>query len=460
MAQPVDARRCREEVTGLREVDPLDTARPRPGHIAGWASAVAWLGAIVTTIICFAAPRLLANQSSDPVLDTAWFQNTLGLVAIGVLVVVAFPIARTQRSLRVAAALPAVHLVGLALAWVGWSELVPRLGDAVTLTPLVDALPIATVLCTVLGGTTLAAMLVARRRRREVVHAMVMISLVSLLLLGAWLPIVAATQTGPRYLDSWHVSLELVATPALIAAILVPPFATAVVYTALSLRRARVIEAGRVYLIAAFFVMWCVALALRGSATEIQMVTYANYLPWLFASALTVVAAIAALAVSTWRVTRTRRARRAGQYTGVVAAPTGEMVAGYAITSWLRGPEPIGSAFELTTANGPLPVPASARVVAPLPIASTMLRLGEVVPALYGGEEVAASGFETHDQGQPFRDSSAPIPSVGGVTVSPMLPSGAGAEQLALAAWRPSIAYLFVLLAVAAPALVTLGNAH
>lgn len=457
MTQPVQQPRCPEKVTGLREVDPLDTSRPRAGEIVGWARAVAWLGAIVTIIICFAAPRLLANQGDDPVLDTAWFRNTLGLGVIGMLVFIAFPIARTQRSLRVAAALPVMHLVGLALAWIGWTALSPKMGGAVGLTPLVEALPLGYVLGTVVAFTTLAAMLVARRRRHEVVHAMVMISLVGLLLLGAWLPIVADSLDGPRYLDSWTVTLDMVATPSIIAAVLAPPFVAAVLYTALALRRARVIVHGRKYLLVGVAVLWFVALSLRGQATELAMVTYANYLPWLFAGAFSVILAITALAVSTWRMTR---ARHSGQYTGIVGAPAGEMVAGYAITSWLRGPEPVSSAFELTTAKGPLPIPASARVLAPLPLASTMLQVGEVVPALYGGEEVAVTGFEKHASGEPFRDSSAPIPGTRGVEVAPTTLGHAGVEQLALAAWRPSIAYLLVLLAVAGPALITLSNAH
>jgi hypothetical protein len=457
MTQPVQQPRCPENVTGLREVDPLDTSRPRAGEIVGWARAIAWTGAIVTTIICFAAPRLLANQGDDPVLDTPWFRNALGLGVIGIMMFVVFPIARTQRSLRVAAALPMVHLLGLGLAWIGWTQLAPQLDGAVNLTPLVEALPLGYVLGTVVAFTVLAAMLVARRHRREVTHAMVMISLVGLLLLGAWLPIVAGSVDGPRYLDSWHVDLELVATPKLIAGILVPPFLAAVLYTALALRRARVIVHGRKYLIIGVAALWFIALSLRGQATEVAMVTYANYLPWLFSGALTVVLAIIALALSTWRTTH---AHRRAQYTGIVAAPAGEMVAGYAITSWLRGPEPVCSAFELTTPNGPLPIPASARVLAPLPIASTTLRVGEIVPALYGGEEVSASGFEKHASGEPFRDSSAPIPSTHGVEVTPTTPGRAGIEQLALAAWRPSIAYLLVLLAVAGPALITLSNAH
>ncbi len=457
MTPPVQQPRSHETVIGLREVDPIDTSRPRAGEIVGWARAIAWMGAIVTTIICFAAPRLLANQGDDPVLDSAWFRNLLGVGVIGALTFVAFPIARTQRSLRVAAALPMMHLVGLGLAWIGWTQLAPQLDGAVNLTPLVEAIPLGYVLGTVVACTTLAAMLVARRRRREVTHAMVMISLVGLLLLGAWLPIVAGSVDGPRYLDSWDVDLELVATPKLIAAILVPPFAAAVLYTALALRRARIVVVGRKLLLGGVAILWFIALAKRGEATEVAMVTYANYLPWLFAGAFTVILAIGALAASTWR--STHAARRA-QYTGIVAAPAGEMVAGYAITSWLRGPEPVCSAFELTTPNGPLPIPASARVLAPLPLASTMLRVGEVVPALYGGEEVSASGFEKHASGGPFRDSSAPIPSTHGVDVSPTTPDRAGIEQLALAAWRPSIAYLLVLLAVAAPALITLSNAH
>ncbi len=457
MTQPDERRRCPEKVTGLREVDPLDTSRPRAGEIVGWARAIAWLGAIVTIAICFAAPRLLANQGDDPMLETAWFRNTLGLGVIGMLIFVAFPIARTQRSLRVAAVLPVVHLLGLGLAWFGWTTLTPKLGGAVGLTPLVEALPLGYVLGTVVAFTLFAAMLVARRHRREVVHAMVMISLVGLLLLGAWLPIVAGSLDGPRYLDSWNVSIELVATPGIIASILVPPFVVAVLYTALALRRAQAIVVGRKYLLALVAVLYVVALSMRGNATELAMVTYANYLPWLFASAFSIILAITALAVSTWRTTH---AQRSGQYTGIVAAPAGEMVAGYAITSWLRGPEPVCSSFELTTQNGPLPIPASARVLAPLPLASTMLRVGEVVPALYGGEEVSASGFDKHAGGEPFRDSSAPIPSTHGVDVAPTTPGRAGIEQLALAAWRPSIAYLLVLLSVAGPALITLSNAH
>lgn len=442
--------------TGLRELDPMDASRPRAGEIPGWAAMIAWAGAIVTIAICFAAPRLLANQGDDPVLETDWFHNTLAVGVMALLGLVCAPLVRTQRSLRVAAALPLVHLAGLGIAWVGWSVLSPKIAGARGLTPLVEAIPLSHVLLIVLGATALGAFAVARRRRGEVVHAMVMISLVGLLLLGAWLPIVARSQSGGGYLDSWTVDLELVGTPRLIAMVLVPPFVAAVAYTALALRRARIAQRKLVWL-AIYAMMWCAAVAVRADAAEMEMVMYANYLPWLFAGAVTIVVAIAALAGATWLATRFRRT---AQHRGIVDAPMGETIAGFAITSWLRGPEPIASGFELTTKDGSLPVPASARVRAPLPLESTIARVGEIVPVVRGGDEVAVSGYEQHESGQPFRDSSAPIPSTAGVEIAPTRAGAAGLEQLVLAAWRPAIAYLFVLLAVAVPALISLGHAH
>ena len=198
---------------------------------------------------------------------------------------------------------------------------------------------------------------------------------------------------------------------------------------------------------------WIVAIVMRRYASDLAAVVYVNFVTWLLAAAAAAVAAITALSVATFIAGRRRRAGAWQQHTGRLAGERGELIAGYEITSWLRGPRAITSACEVVTARGTIPVPAGAQLVAPLPLATTLLRIGERIAVLRGGDEVALGGYEQHATGQPFRDSGAPIPIDGGALIGPTDTGSAG--QLALVAWRPCIAYLVIIVVVAVPALIT-----
>ena len=165
------------------------------------------------------------------------------------------------------------------------------------------------------------------------------------------------------------------------------------------------------------------------------------------------IAAICALSIATWFGGRLRRSGTWRQHTGRLVGERGELIAGYEITSWLRGPRAITTACEVDTAKGTIPVPAGAHLAAPLPLSTTLLRTDERVAVLRAGDEVALGCYEQHATGQPFRDSGAPVPSDAGLQIGPTVADGAG--QHALVAWRPCIAYLVIMVAVAVPALIT-----
>ena len=56
----------------------------------------------------------------------------------------------------------------------------------------------------------------------------------------------------------------------------------------------------------------------------------------------------------------------------------------------------------------------------------------------------------------PFRQTSAPIPGATGITVGRVSDERYGFTHVALDLWRPSIAYLLICVAIAAPALAAL----
>jgi len=158
---------------------------------------------------------------------------------------------------------------------------------------------------------------------------------------------------------------------------------------------------------------------------------------------------------------RSRRAFRVRELdrawcTGVIASddePTD--VIGCIEVSWLRGPRTLLRPFTVTTSWGDLPVPSGARLLAPMPLLTSVLRSGESVVVLRRGDRVVLGGFvERTDGDHPFRGSAAPIPGPDGIVVTPSTNATYGFTHTALGMWRPSVAYLLILTAVAIPSLL------
>ena len=442
------------------ELDVHDLSRPRDGDVDPWARWAVGLACLVTFLIAVIVPRVLRPHGAGTVFDGFWFRNGLALAAGGVIAFGCMPLGRVSRSVRLAVALPLLHLGLLIVAWIGWTLLSSRMSMAVVVVPVLEAVPLGWVLVTVAATIAIAGAWIGRSRRGEAIHAIVMISLVALLLLGLWLPFASLGVTSPDA-DTWRDAIAQweslraqLASPARLAAIvLVPPLVAAIGYTLIAIRRRHWIPRLRIAVVAVLVVAWVLAIFIRRDATDHAAIVYSNFVPWLLAVAAAALAAITALSVVTWLGGRARRAGAWRQHTGSIVADRGELIAGYEITSWLRGPRAITSACEVATVGGTLPVPAGARLIAPLPLATTLLRTGECVAVLRGGDVVAIGGYEQHATGQPFRDSGAPIPGERGVVIGPTSAEGGG--QLALVAWRPCIAYLVIVVVVAVPALIT-----
>lgn len=445
-----------------RELDIHDLSRPRDGEVDRWVRWAVTFGCLVTFLIAVTVPRVVAPHGEDTMFDGFWFKNGL---ALGTGLVIAFgwlPFGPVSRSVRLAIVLPLLHLAVMTTAWIGWTVLASRMKTAAEVMPMLEAVPLGWVFVGVAASIAIAGCWIGRRRRGETIHAIVMISLVALLLLGVWLPLASSAITTHPDGDmiTWTDSLrdwdnlraELAAPARLVAIVLVPPLLLAIAYTLVAIRRRHWIAGLRPWLITALAIAWALAIDRRHDASDHAAIVYSNFAPWLVATAVAAVGAIAALSVVTWLGARRQRAGTWQQHTGRVAGERGELIAGFEITSWLRGPRAITSACEIATVRGTLPVPAGAQLIAPLPLSSTLLRTGERVAIIRGGDEVCIGGYEQHVTGQPFRDSGAPIPSEHGLVIGPA--SQAGFGQLALVAWRPCVAYLLILVAVAIPALV------
>ncbi len=440
-------------------------SRPVPaanGEVDRWVRWAVTAACLVTFLIAVTVPRVLRNHGEGVLFDSFWFKNGLALEVIAVVGFAWIPVGQVSRSVRLAVVLPILHLGLMVVAWVGWDMLASRLSSAVEVTPVLHAIPLGVVFAIVGGSIAIAGWWIARSRRGEAIHAIVMIALVDLLLVGLWLPIVSwfVTDFGPSdyqwaaSLDRWErIQAELASPARLASMVLLPPLVVAIAYTAVAIRRRHWLPRMKLPVLVAIAVVWVVTIYLRRGATDLAAIVYSNFVPWLLAAGVATIAAICTLSIATWLGGRLRRSGTWRQHTGRLVGERGELIAGFEITSWLRGPRAISSACEVVTDRGTIPVPAGARLVAPLPLSTTLLRTGERVAVLRAGDEVGLGGYEQHATGQPFRDSGAPVPGDDGVQIGPTVGDDAG--QLALAAWRPCIAYLVIMVTVAVPALVT-----
>jgi hypothetical protein len=380
-------------------------------------------------------------------LDSWWLSYGFGL-AVSIAVAIAWvPRWSMARALRVAIVLPAVVVAAGAASWVTWlltpSTRYMHLADEA---PLACAVPLG-VVALVAGCVTLAiARVIVWKRRSEWLHAWVILCLVFLLLVGICVPIAAALHSGKAArrgftydelraaLDGWPIVLAI---PAM--------FATA--FTMLAMAE----PLGRWRLPTGLLTPVLVLTAIICGA-ELKIGTsqvYANYAHFLLALALVAGVALATLGVASWR---TRHVLAGSTIRGTIARDGDETVAAFEIAGWLRGPRLTSRAFEVNTPEGPVRVTRDIRVVAALPALSTRLRTGEAVRVLRVGDRVVLAGFEAPHGDHPFRASHGWIPTADAAVARRGEPS-AGFAGVALALWRPCVAYLLVVTAVALPAL-------
>jgi hypothetical protein len=275
---------------------------------------------------------------------------------------------------------------------------------------------------------------------------MVVMALASLLAVGLWLPIACSWYChGTSFWFSWQDVGE--AHPYRIAAfVLVPPLCAAFAYTLLQ-QRVRTIARIVVPIV---FVL---ALAVRAEPSPLALAMYGNFVHLLLALVLTAIASIALLGLAL--LARARRAQRLLRTarTGTIVCDGAALVLD--IPSYLRGPRLLSQPFTIETRQGPLLVPPGVAIHARIPPITTQLRGNEALELARHGDQVLVGGFEEPDPSHPFRGSLAPQPGPHGLVVARAGDTSFGDADVALAVWRPCVAYLVIGIAVALPGLIS-----
>jgi hypothetical protein len=225
----------------------------------------------------------------------------------------------------------------------------------------------------------------------------------------------------------------------------------AIVFTAVALRVPRALQRGAGAVAWALGVLLVVSLAVRAGGTARELLLYSNFFPVLLTAAVVAILALLALGAVTWlRMERLHRTfATLDRRTGTIVDDDDEPAIGLEITSWLCGPRVVQRPFTVRTKLGTSPV-WGAHLVAPIPAVTTQLRVGEQIAVLEPGHEVELAG-ERDAAGDPFRTSAVPIADA--LYVAPAASDRGGVISAALVMWRPCVAYLLIVSAIALPAL-------
>jgi hypothetical protein len=239
-----------------------------------------------------------------------------------------------------------------------------------------------------------------------------------------------------------------------IAFTVVPPTVIALGFTAVALRKPNVLGPARHMIAVSIGILLFTAIAVRANAGAREMLLYSNFLPVLLCAAIVAIVSLLALGAITWRrAARVQRElARLERQRGTVDDDSDEPAIGLEITSWLRGPRVVQRPFAVRTSAGMLPV-CGAHLVAAMPLATTQLRVGEQIAVVEPGSAVEVAGQRTAS-GDPFRTSAAPAADA--MYVSPADAERGGFAGAALVMWRPCVAYLLIVSAIALPALAAL----
>lgn len=425
--------------------------RKSPGKVGGWIAFWIACACLVTFLAVTVGVDLVFSQI-DHAVDRGWVPYGLTFITAFCMLASWLPPARLSRALRVAVLLPVTHALVIALAWPAWSAVSRFVRDRSATSALVTQFPMLEVAGATVCVFAAFALLVARRR--EWLHGFLMLALTELLLLGLWLPVTCAVWPGGG--EWWTLDEPLLAELApRIALCVLPPTLAAFAFTALALRRPRLLFRLLGLTTALVVTAFVIALVLRVGASARELVLYANLLPLLIAAMLVALVALLGFGAGfVWTGYRARRVMmRHGRSDGVIVDDDRTPVAGFEITSWLRGPRVVQRRFAVSIAGATIPV-SGAYLVAPLPAATTQLATGECYAVLRPGDRVTIAGH-ADAAGDPFRTSAAPL--AGELFVAPAERTTPWFTQVALAMWRPCVAYLWIVVAVALPALAALA---
>lgn len=419
--------------------------------VGDWVALVV-VGACFVTFLAVTLGFDLAFAQIDSAIERGWVKYGLTYVTVFCMLASWLPPARLSRVVRVAVLLPAAHAVVLVTAWLAWSD-VSRFSDHDTVSALVTQFPMATIVIATLCVFVAFALLVARRR--EWLHGFLMLALAELLLLGLWLPISSSLFAGGEAAEWPRCGPSLLELQRRVIVSVVPPTLLAFGFAAFALRRPRQMLAYRWWTTAFVLGALTLGVAARLGALGAEMIMYANLLPILLAAMIVAIAALLVFGVGyAWTSYGARRElQRRTRAEGVIVDDDREPVAGVEITSWLRGPRVVQRRFAVSIAGATVPV-SGAYLVASLPAATTQLATGECFAVLRPGDRVTIAGH-AEAAGAPFRTSAAPLS--GEIFVAPAERSPGWFPQVALAMWRPCVAYLLIVVAAALPALAALA---
>lgn len=424
--------------------DPVMMLRAGPGTLPVWSRWTIGIASIVTVVAIALGGALLSGELAWEQTASYWLREDLAFVTALVIVGCFGPPAKLSRFLRLAVLLPVIHAVLVVCVWRVWETAARQLAEHSDGRALAAWFPFWSVIGLACVGVVATSVLVARRR--EWLHALTTLTLSTLLLVGLWMPIVAA-MTGN---DGWWVGRGTLLPHAGRATMFVtlPPLITATVFTYVSLRRP--IWYAKVVVLS----LLGVAGLCRMGASAAAMVVYANFIPILLVAMLLAAGSLIALAtVTVVRGIRTRRTFASRErIVGVVDHADAGPVISLEIASWLRAPRVIQRPFSIATSAGVIPV-SGAELVAPLPAATTLLSRGETIGIIHGGDPIVVAGH-ARDAGDPFRSSAAPLS--GELWIAPADVERDGLTSMTLAMWRPSVAYLLIITAVALPGLAAL----
>ena len=437
--------------------------RANAGSPSGWVKYVVVFALVATVAIAVIGPRLFwTYYGMQTGFSGFWFCNGLVFVIGAGLLVALVPRLGPSRWLGLIVALPIVHALAMGLAWAAWSSMNNPMGGY-RASRLIEAMPIGTTIQLVGLVLVATSWLVARGRRGEWGHTLVMLALASVLLLGLWLPIASALwcwfdplpalwERTEGWKDSWQV------THRLFSLVVLPPWLAATAFTALAVRRpARLSPLSRRIWVG-LAVLFCLAVRCRLDHTEPTLIVYSNFMHVLLAVAFVSLIAIAWLALRlALRSHRAAAVLRDDQtLRGEVVGPVDDadqVVAHVELTSWLRGPRALLRGFRLRIAGGEVVIPGGAWA-SPLTASTTRLALGESQAVLCAGDRVVVAGMELAGGAQPFRGTARWVAGTTGIWVGAPGPQARSLDHLMLALWRPCVAYLLILIGVAAPALI------
>ena len=431
--------------------------RDAAGTAPRWARVAIVSACVATIAIPAVGCWVLWQQTVGHVpLDELAFKYGLPGLATLAIALIAIPRRPVARALHVAVLLPVVHVGVIAIAWPLWRVCASNLADSDRFFTIARATPLGgVVLALALVG--LACAIAVARGRRDVhwSHAFALFGLVLLLVLGVWLPIASRIACG-----SYHLTLDprtVLAQPRqLVGLVLSPPLAVAIAYTWLAIRSPGWALRHRGAVAASVLAALTLAIMLRLHATVADAIVYGNFVPLVLATALVTCSSLAALVVITIVRDRVLRRRLASSGSpGTIVADDGDPTIGaLEIAGWLRAPRTTVRAFVLATPTGAVPIPG-ARLVAAVAPETTALHVGEAVSIVRAGDAVVVAGLERDHSGAPFRSLAGPVAGEDVVLALAATPPASLAD-VALATWRPAVAYLGILVMVVLPALAAL----